>query len=142
MAKSTQVHGKVLRRAVDHWHQGVDRGLHRYHTRVTAGNLGQHGGPTRHLGNANFNLEGGVPTAMNIQIIGGEPPGRQTVPMSELWGAILLVSRVHANVCPRLGVDASYVTQWAYNRLRLEKGSNGEFVGIVFLQSWISVLGN
>ena len=76
-----------------------------------------------------FILEGGVPTAANIQVIGGETPGKQTVPRSELTGAIILISRVHWNVCARLGVDASYVTDGAFNRLRLEKGANGDLWG-------------
>ena len=73
-----------------------------------------------------------VPTATNIQIIGGETPGRQTVPRSELWGAINLKPRVHINVCARLGIDAAYVTQGACNRLRLEKGANGDLWGLFF----------
>jgi hypothetical protein len=74
----------------------------------------------------------GVPTATNIEIIGGETPGRQTVPRSELWGAINLITRVHINVCARLGIDAAYVTQGACNRLRLEKGANGDLWGVFF----------
>ena len=71
-----------------------------------------------------FILEGGVPTAANIQAIEGETPGKQTAPRSELIGARILVLRVHANVCARLGVDASYVTEGAFNRMRLEKEAN------------------
>ena len=80
------------------------------------------------FGMATFDLilERGVPTAANIQVIGGETPCRQTVPRSELIGAIILISRVHENVCARLAVDASYVTEGAFNRMRLEKGSNGD----------------
>ena len=43
-----------------------------------------------------------------------------------------MISRVHANVCARLGVDASYVTQGAFNRARLERGSNGDLWGLFF----------
>ena len=63
----------------------------------------------------------GTLQAQNIQIIGGETPGRQTVPRSELWGAIVVIGKVHINVCARIGIDASYVTDGACNRLRLEK---------------------
>ena len=39
-------------------------------------------------GMATFDLiiEGGVPTATNIQVLGAETPGKQTVPRSEFWG--------------------------------------------------------
>ena len=73
--------------------------------------------------------EKGVPRATSIAIIGGETPGRQTVPRSELFGAIILITRVHSNVVARLGIDASYVTNGAYNRTRLEKGANGDLLG-------------
>ena len=73
-----------------------------------------------------------MPASYKHPIIGGEALGRQTVPRSELYGAILLITRVHSNVCARLGIDASYVTNGAFNRLRLEKGSNGDLWGIFF----------
>ena len=44
----------------------------------------------------------------------------------------MLISRVHRNVCARIGVDASYVTDGVCNRLRLEKGANGDLWGIFF----------
>ena len=84
------------------------------------------------LATFDFIMESGVPTAVNIQVIGGETPGKQTVPRSELIGAIIIISRVHQNVCARLGVDASYVTDGAFNRVRLEKGSNGDLWGLFF----------
>ena len=43
-----------------------------------------------------------------------------------------MITRVHANVCARLGVDASYVTEGAHNRARLEKGANGDRWGLFF----------
>ena len=84
------------------------------------------------LATFDFLMKDGIPTASNIEVIGGESPGRQTVPRAELWGAILLISRVHNNVCARIGVDASYVTQGAHNRLRLERGANGDPWGLFF----------
>ena len=84
------------------------------------------------LATFDFLMKDGVPQATNIAIIGGETPGRQTVPRSELMGAIVLISRVHLNVCARIGVDASYVIDGVCNRLRLEKGANGDFWGIFF----------
>ena len=36
------------------------------------------------LATFDFIFEGGVPTAANVQVIGGETPGRQTVPRPEL----------------------------------------------------------
>ena len=41
------------------------------------------------LATFDFILERGVPTATNLQVIGGETPGKQTVPRSELYGAIV-----------------------------------------------------
>ena len=40
------------------------------------------------LATFNFILDHGIPKATNIQVIGGETPGRQTMPRSELWGAL------------------------------------------------------
>ena len=49
-----------------------------------------------------------------------------------MGGAIILISRVHSNVCARIGVDASYVTQGAHNRLRLVRGANGDLWVLFF----------
>ena len=87
------------------------------------------------LATFDFMIVDGVPTWQNIEIIGGETPGRQTVPRSELWGGIIILTRVHSNVCARISIDASYVTNGAFNRLRLERGSNGDIWGLFFL-SW------
>ena len=68
----------------------------------------------------------GTLQATNIEAIAGETPGRQTVPRAELFGAIVLTTRVHHNVCARLGIDAAYVTNGVLKRARLERGSNGD----------------
>jgi len=65
--------------------------------------------------------------------IRGETPGRQTVPRAELFGAIVLITRVHYNVCVRLGIDAAYVTNGVLKRARLDRGSNGDLWGLFFM---------
>ena len=70
--------------------------------------------------------------ATNISIIGGETPGGQTLPRAELFGAIILMTRVHNNVCARLGTDAAYVTEGARNRAILERGADGDLLGLFF----------
>ena len=46
--------------------------------------------------------------------------------------AIVLLTRVHANVVARLGIDASYVSQGVANRVRLCKGKNGDLWSLFF----------
>ena len=75
----------------------------------------------------------GTLKATNVAVIGGETPGRQTVPRAELFGTIVLTTRVHYNACVRLGVDAVYVTTGVLKRTRLERGSNGDLWGLFFM---------
>ena len=42
----------------------------------------------------------------NLTLVASGVPGRQTVPRSELWGAIAILTRAHANVCARISIDA------------------------------------
>ena len=67
----------------------------------------------------------------NIQGLGGEVPGDQTVPRAEAWAATVLLSRVHPNAVARFGIDASYVTEGIAKRSRLEKGKNGDIWCVV-----------
>ena len=79
-----------------------------------------------------FSFEEGIPVFSNIQGLGGEVPGDQTVPRAEAWAATVLMTRIHPNGVARLGIDASYVTNGAHNRTRLEKGMNGDLWGLFF----------
>ena len=60
----------------------------------------------------------GKPIIYNIQGIGGEVLGEQTVPRADACAATLLLSRVHANAVARLGIDASYDTHGISKRNR------------------------
>ena len=71
-----------------------------------------------------YEVVDGAPKFFNIQAIGGEVPGEQTVPRAESWAAAVLITRVHANAVARLGIDASYVTDGASKRTHLEKGKH------------------
>ncbi len=84
------------------------------------------------LATFDFLYERGKLRATNISIIGGETPGRQTVPRAELFGAIILMTRVHDKFCARLGIDAAYVAEGANNRARLERGANDDLWGLLF----------
>ena len=75
----------------------------------------------------------------DIQCLGGEVPGAQTVPRAETWGAIVLLTRINSNVIARLGIDASYVTQGVKKRIKLCKGKMAIF-GVFFSPSWIFAL--
>ena len=66
-------------------------------------------------------IENGKPHYYNIQCLGGEVPGEQTVPRAEAWGATVLLTRIHYNAVARLVIDAAYVTGGMTKRLRLEK---------------------
>ena len=74
----------------------------------------------------NFHIEAGKPIFSDIECIGGEVLGDQTVPRSEAWAATVLLSRVHRNAVVRIGIDAAYVVGGCRKRARLEKGKNGD----------------
>ena len=75
------------------------------------------------LGAATFEFEiaAGGPRFFNIQSIGGEVPGEQTVPRAEAWAATVLLTRVHFNGLARFGIDAAYVTGGMSRRWRLKE---------------------
>ena len=79
-----------------------------------------------------FTIEDGIPKFSNIEAIGGEVPGAQTVPRAEAWGATILLSRIHSNAVARIGIDASYVVNGISKRARLEKGQNGNIWCLFF----------
>ena len=68
----------------------------------------------------------------NIEGLGGEVPGEQTVPRSEAWAATILLSRVHLNSVACIGIDAAYVVDGVAKRGRLEKGKNGDIWNLFF----------
>ena len=79
-----------------------------------------------------FQVESGKPIFSNIECMGGEVPGEQTVPRSEAWAATVLLSRVHHNAVIRIGIDAAYVVDGCRKRSRLEKGKNGDIWCLFF----------
>ena len=87
------------------------------------GTRGQGGVPTAirpaGFGAATFTFEiiNGRPVIDNIEGLGGEDPGEQTVPRSEAWAATILLSRVHLNSVARIGIDAAYVVDGVQGQL-------------------------
>ena len=73
-----------------------------------------------------YEVRNGQPHFFDIQVLGGQFPGEQTVPRAETWAAIVLLTRVHANAVARFGIDASYVTSGTNNKLRLVRGKDGD----------------
>ena len=57
----------------------------------------------------------------DIERLGGEVPGEQTVPRAEAWAATLLLSRVHPHAVARLGIDEAYVVDGFSKRRSLGK---------------------
>ena len=74
----------------------------------------------------------GKPEIYDIQMLGGQVPGEQTVPRAETWAAIVLLTRVNANAVARVGIDAAYVVNGVQNRHKLVKGRNGDLWGLFF----------
>jgi hypothetical protein len=58
--------------------------------------------------------------------IGGQVPGKQSVPRVELWGAIQSVIHAPSHITLRVGIDAVYVTNRAVRRNKLAPGPNGD----------------
>ena len=59
-------------------------------------------------------------------------PGRQTVPRTELWGAIQILSRVDEKSNIQIPIDAKCVTMCIAHRGDLEQGPNGDLWSIFF----------
>ena len=68
----------------------------------------------------------------NIASLGGEIPGRQTVPRAELWGVIQTISLSSSVTTLYVGVDAKYFTHGVLQRSKLETGANGDLWAILF----------
>ena len=67
-----------------------------------------------------------------LACIGGEVPGKQTVPRAELWGAIQTSIRADPAIDLEIGIDAAYVTNGINKRNALLKGTNGDLWSILF----------
>ena len=80
------------------------------------------------FGAATFNYKcvNGKPIITDIEGLGGEVPGEQTVPRAEAWAATIVLSRTHPNAVLRIGIDAAYVVDGIAKRGRLEKGKNSD----------------
>ncbi len=68
----------------------------------------------------------------NLAVIGGQVPGRQTVPRAELWGGIQTLLRTPSYASLDLGIDAKYVTQGVKSRGKLCSGDNGDLWSITY----------
>ena len=74
-----------------------------------------------------------TPHFYDIQCLGGQVPGEQTVPRPETWAVIVMLTRLNSNAVARLGIDAAYVTQGVGNRLKLVNGKNGDLCELRFI---------
>ena len=71
-------------------------------------------------------------TLQHTGYLGGQVPGRQTVPRAELWGAIQILSRVDGKTNIQIPIDARYVTRGIIHRGDLEQGPNADLWSILF----------
>ena len=63
-------------------------------------------------------LSGSSFEAQRIGFLGGQVPGRQTVPGAELWSATQALGRVDEKTNSQFTIDATYVTKGATHRGR------------------------
>ena len=68
----------------------------------------------------------------NLACLGGQVPGRQTIPRAELWGAIQMLIRANPAAGTTIGIDAAYVTKGTHNRQKLICGPNGDLWSILY----------
>ena len=71
-------------------------------------------------------------TLQQTGYLGGQVPGKQTVPRVELWGAIQILSRVDGKTNIQIPIDAKHVTRGIAQRGDLVQGPNGDFWSILF----------
>ena len=64
--------------------------------------------------------------------LGGQVPGRQTVPRAELWGAIQILSRKDEKSSIQIPTEAKYVMRGVIHRGDLEQGPSGDLWSILF----------
>ena len=87
------------------------------------------------FGVATFDMHIRNDTSFTLQhtgYLGGQVPGRQTVPRAELWGDIHFLSRVDGKTNIQIPIDARYVTRVIIHRGDLEQGPNGDLRSILF----------
>ena len=77
-------------------------------------------------------LRGSSFEVQRIGFLGGQVPGRQTVPRADLWGAIQALSRVNEKTNIQLSIDAKYVTKGVTQTGELEYGPNGDLWSSLF----------
>ena len=81
------------------------------------------------FGVATFSLQPLSDTSFKLLrtgFLGGQVPGRHTVPRAELWGAIQILSRIDEKSNIQVPIDAKYVTGGIVHRCDLEQGPNGD----------------
>jgi hypothetical protein len=66
-----------------------------------------------------------------VAAMGGQVPGKQTVPRAELWAAIQVTAAANLATEIDIGIDASYVTNGVLNMDRLSGGNNGDLWSIL-----------
>jgi hypothetical protein len=79
-----------------------------------------------------YSNNNGEPHFDDIECLGGEILGEQTVPRVETWGSIVLLTRVSANVIACLGIDASYIARGVHNRNTLCRGKHVDLWSVLF----------
>ena len=87
------------------------------------------------FGVATFSLQPQSDTSFKLLrtgFLGGQVPGRQTVPRAELWGANQILSRVDEKLDIQIPIDAKYVTRGITHRGDLEQGPHGDLWSILF----------
>ena len=87
------------------------------------------------FGVATFDMHIGNDTSFTLQqtgYLGGQVPGKQTVPRAELWGAIQILSKVDGKSNIQIPIDAKYVTRSIAHRGDLVQGPNGDLWSILF----------
>ena len=84
---------------------------------------------------ATFSLQPQSDTSFKLLrtgFLGGQVPGRQTVPRADLWGAVQILSRVDEKSNIQVSNDARYVTRGITHRSDLGQGPDGDLWSILF----------
>ena len=87
------------------------------------------------FGVATFSLQPLSDTSFKLLrtgFLGGQVPGRQTVPGAGPWGTIQIFSRVGEKSNIQIPIDAKYVTSGIMHRGDLEQGPSGDLWSIFF----------
>ena len=67
-----------------------------------------------------------------LVFLGGQVPGRQTLPRVELWVAVQILCRIDEKSNIQIPIDTKYVTRGIAHRSDLEQGHNGDMWSILF----------